>query len=264
MAASAGSNTGQRNRRGKPGDTAPTGKPAARRLLKAGVGLILLGVLGFLFMRSVRGTRAEPYTVARDTMRPWHLALDVGGRPDDPMLVLEPPAALPGALFGQLFKRSMESMSSPSVSGIPLLLQGEFARLLASQPSFTPQALLSAARDAGLEGAPPQPRCLAHRRAGDGGPGTADPDRRVERRDREQVYFVLFDAPAFATFRQRMAKLVNHGIGAAELPSSFDPAALSPALLLALVESTADHWLPLHPDPKVDCVAPIVIADAPP
>jgi hypothetical protein len=227
--------------------TNETGKTAQRRLIKAGVGLVLLTVLVVLFMRSVRGTRAEPYSVGRDSLQPWTLAYATGGGRNDPMLVLRPPPELPSALFGQLFKRAMESMSAPATPGIPLMLRAELLRAQAGHPALTPEAIMMAARDAGLGGAPPLPRCLAHRRAGASGG------------DREQLYFVLFDAPAFVRFRQHLATLLNDG---ATPPADFDPALLSPALVLALVESTAERWLPLHADPRVDCVAPIAIAAA--
>ena len=247
---------------GAPRVSKPASKPMPKAV-KAVVGLLLLAVLGFLFMRSVRGTRAEPYTIARDDMRPWHLGVQAGGQSGDAVLILQPPPALVGGLFGQLFKRAMESMSTPATAGIPLLLQGELTRAQGGHPALTPEAILAIAREVGLEGAPPQPRCLAHRRANaaaGSGPGSALLS------DRQQMYFVLFDLPAFAVFRQRMAALINQGASsAADDPGAgFDPLALSPALLLALVESTADRWLPLRADPAVDCVAPIVVSAAPP
>lgn len=220
----------------------------SRRLVKLGVGLVLLGVLGFLFLRSVRGARAQPYTLAPASLAPWVLTTITGARPGEPMLLWQPPAALTSSLFGQLFKRAMESMGQPAVPGIPLMFQSEFAQAQASHPTLTPEALLAAARDAGLDAQPPQPLCLAHRRATTGS------------NDREQMYFVIFDAPAFARFRQRLADLGRRDptTGAAAI----NPTALSPALILALIESSSDHWLPLQVDPTRDCVAPIAISAA--
>ena len=232
---------------------APRGKTLSQRLIRVGAGLLLGGVLAFLFMRSVRGTRAEPYTIGRESMRPWRLALVKDGRPDEALLMLRPPVELTSVLFGQLFKRAMESMSTLPDPGIPLMLNSEFARAQAGHPALTPEAILAAAHDAGLDAAPPQPRCLAHRRIGGGANSNVG--------DREQLYFLIFDLPAFQVFRQGMAARLNDG---AAVPAMFDPTLLSPALLLAFIESSADHWFPLRADPRVDCVAPIAVSDAPP
>jgi hypothetical protein len=235
--------------KGVPRSTAKTGsKTGSNRLLKGGVGLILLTLLGFLFMRTVRGTRAEPYTIPPDGMGPWTLAFEPGDRPQDPILVWRPPAGLTGGLFGQLFKRAMESMSAPAVSGMPLVLASELAHAQARHPALTREVLMTAAREAGLDRMPPQPRCMAHRRAQGGG-------------DREQLYFVLFDPAAFGRFRQRIGAVLNDGVTPAR---DFDPALLPPALMLALVESTTERWLPMRADPAADCVAPILLAPAPP
>jgi hypothetical protein len=132
----------------------------------------------------------------------------------------------------------MESMSAPKSPGIPLVLQSELDR---GGAQVAVETLVAAAREAGLESAPLQPRCLGRRRVS--GPGAT-----------RQVYFVLFDAPAFGRFRERIATLLG---------SSFDPAAQSPVLLVAVAESTLGHWLPLRADPQKDCVAPIEIRSKP-
>ncbi len=217
----------------------------SKRLAKLGAGLVLLAVLGFLFLRSVRGTRAEPYTVTRDSLGPWSLAIVSDARPDEAILVLRPPPRLMSELFGQLFKRAMESMGEPSVPGIPLVLQSELTRALVDHPALTPEGLLAAARAAGLDAPSPKPLCIAHRRAPGG-------------RDRAQLFFAIFDLPAFGQFRQRLAAQWNGGVA----PNAFDPARLSPALIIATVESSTQAWLPLSADPKVDCVAPIAISSA--
>jgi AcrR family transcriptional regulator len=224
----------------------------SRRLIKLAIALALLGVLGFLFLRSVRGSRAQPYTLSAASLQPWTLITITNPRPSDPMLVWRPPAGLMGSLFDQLFKRAMESMGQPVMPGIPLVFQSEFAQAQASQPTLTPEAVLAAAREAGLDAAPPQPRCLGHRRTTGGSQGN----------DREQLYFLLFDAPAFGRFRQRLAQLVNRDLAPGARP--MDPALASPALIVALVESSQEHWLPLHADPERDCVAPIAISSAAP
>ncbi len=217
----------------------------AKRLAKLGGSLVLLTVLGFLFLRSVRGTRAEPYNVTRDSLGPWSLAIVPGELPNGAVLVLRPPSKLMSGLFNQLFKRAMESMGEPPVPGIPLVMQGELTRALVDHPTLTPEALLAEAHAAGLDASPPKPLCIAHRRATSG-------------RDRAQLFFAIFDLPAFGQFRQRLATEWNRGA----TPNAFDPALISPALIIATVESTTESWLPLGADPKVDCVAPIAISSA--
>jgi hypothetical protein len=149
------------------------------------------------------------------------------------------------SLFEQLFKRTMESMGEPTAPGIPVVLQGELTRALVDHPSLTPEALLAAAQQAGLDAPSPKPRCIAIRRAPDG-------------RERQQLFFAIFDLPAFGQFRRQLAAQWNGGIA----PEAFDPALLSPALIVATVESTTEAWLPLISDPKVDCLAPIAISPA--
>ena len=67
-----------------------------------------------------------------------------------------------------------------------------------------------------------------------------------------QLYFALFDMPAFARFRQQVHALAG---GATE----FDPAALSPVMPLAASDVGFDDWLPLRADAGADCVAPIAV-----
>ena len=134
-------------------------------------------------------------------------------------------------------------MGEPPAPGIPVVLQEEFARALVEHPALTPEALLAEAQQAGLDAASPSPLCIANRRATDG-------------HGKQQVFFAIFDPPAFRQFRQHLAAQWNGGI----TPKVFDPTLLSPALIIATVESTDESWLPLGPNSKVDCIAPITIS----
>ena len=147
--------------------------------------------------------------------------------------------ALAGNLFRQVFSRAGESLNAPGVPSIPLLLQSEFDSAFASRTTL--DALLASARAAGLESTPFEPRCMGYRR---------ESARGVNR----QLYFVLFDAPAFARFREQLAA----GAGA-----PFDTAALSPVLFIATSGATFDQWLPFRGDPQADCLAPLVSTDSP-
>ena len=74
----------------------------------------------------------------------------------------------------------------------------------------------------------------------------------------QQVFFALFDLPAFGQFRQHLAAQWNGDIAL----KAFDSTLLSPALIIATMESSAESWPPLGPDSKVDCIAPIAISPA--
>lgn len=209
----------------------------ARVLLKVVVVIAAVGVLGYLFVRSARDVRAEPYSVPRAHLDGWTLALEPGTRAADPILVLRPGPELVHGLFRQVFSRAMESMNMSATAAIPLLLQGEYERAFAGR--VTPEDLLAAAREAGLERAAIEPTCLGYKRLSQ--PGSV-----------RQLYFALFDAPAAARFRESLVTHVQEG-------ATFDPAAQSPVLFIAVAGPAFDQWLPMRANPKSDCVAPIVV-----
>ena len=212
--------------------------PASSRgmLVKVLVPLAVAVAVGFAFWRTVHSARAAPYTLSPATQGPWRLTIETAAQANEPVLLLEPPSNLSRELFDQVFKRSMESMQAPPIAGIPLVFAGELERAGGEHPSV--DALLAMARAAGLEAAPPAPRCLAHRRQ-------PEPDTR------QQAYFAIFDSPAFKTFRANLAT---------RLGPSFDADSVTPALFVGVVESTLGRWLPLRADAEKDCVAPITFA----
>lgn len=215
------------------------GKPArrSRLLLKAVVALTAIVVLGYLFVRSANDARAEPYTVPRAHLQGWTLELEPRAAPAEPMLVLRAPPQLVHGLFRQVFRRAMESMNMFSTAAIPLLLQGEYDRAFAGR--VTPDALLSAARAAGLDGAAIEPRCMGYRRLSE--PGST-----------RQLYFAIFDAPAVVRFRESLATRLPAG-------APFDPAAQSAVLPVSASGPAFDAWLPMRITPDADCMAPIVV-----
>lgn len=203
--------------------------------------LVVLAGFGFLFVRSARESRSAPYTTERRFLSQWSVVLEPASAPTEPMLALRSPPELASDLFRQVFSRAMESLSSPSHAAIPLVLRGEFDRAFAGR--VMPEALVAFARKAGLESATFEPRCLAYRRVS-------------EPRDTRQVYFVLFDAPAVEQFRKDIVGLLE---GAGALGAEYDPASISPVLIIAASETTLNRWLPLRADPETDCLAPIVV-----
>lgn len=199
-----------------------------------------VGVLAVLFVRSARSSRAEPFTVARHDLTEWTLTLTPDGDQLGSLLSITPNAALMPPLSRELFARLGESLHYPPAA-MPVVLRGEFERAMAG--ALMPEALLDAAREAGLESATFQPRCMGQRRIS--APGLL-----------RSVYFIVFDVPLFTQFREQLAQRLR---AAGRDPSLFDHKALSPVLLVADLDGSFSRWLPLHADPEVDCFAPIVV-----
>jgi hypothetical protein len=217
-----------------------TKRSPGRVLVKVVGALVLMAGVAFLIMRTAKSSRSEPYTLPPEALvGPWTLSIELSSAPSDPVLpvlMLRPPTALTQALFDQTFKRAMESMRAPEMAGIALALQGELER--AGSERLSPDEILKLARRAGLDSVAPTARCMGHRHL-------PEPDTR------QQVFFAIFDSPAFVTFRKELAE---------RLGPSFDAELVSPVLFVGTVESSMHRWLPLHTDPEKDCLAPIVSA----
>ena len=198
-------------------------------LIKIAVGILAIAAFAVLFMRSLEDARTEAYTVPPAHLGQWTLALEPASSPNAPLLVLRSTPELAGGLFKQIFARAMESLNSPAAPSIPLVLRGEFDRVVGDQ--LTQEALLAAAKAGGLDSAAPSPRCLVHRRISE--PGGV-----------RQVYLVLFEAPALAQFRRQLG---------------LDADALSPIMFIAGAGPDFNRWLPLRVNADSDCLAPIEI-----
>ena len=205
------------------------------------VGLAAVGVLGVLFVRSAQDARETPFVVARGDVAPWRLVLGPDKDGLGSWLALTPPESLAPPLGRQIFARGGESVHYPNPASLPLLLRDEFDRILVGV--LTPDMVLNLARAAGLESATFEPVCMARRRISE--PGST-----------RGVYFVLFDAPAFDTFRQQVAETLRRAGGNV---SQFDPEALSPVLIVAGLEGNFSRWMPLRANPDADCLAPIEV-----
>jgi hypothetical protein len=199
-------------------------------LIKFAVGLGVVGVFGFLFMRTLHDARTAAYTAERQHLRSWTLVLEPASRPNDPLLALRPNLELARGFFRQVFSRVMESLNAPVAPAVPVVLRGEFDRLVGDQ--LTPEALLAAARAFELETAGITPHCLVHRRVSELGAT-------------RQVFFVFFDAPSVLQFRQQLG---------------LDPAALSPVLFIAGAGTDFNSWLPQRVNAEEDCLAPVQTA----
>jgi hypothetical protein len=195
--------------------------------IKAVIALVLLAGLGFLFVRSVKDARAEPYQMSSRHLTGWTLGIDTASDADGAVVSLRPPAELPMNLFRQLFSRQMESLSLPTAPGIPLVLRRELPG------SVTAGAVLALAQSAGLQRATIAPKCVGYQRVSALG---------VTR----QLYYVAFDVPGFDAVRQSLAQLAG-----------FDSVALTPVMMMA-AEPNFVGWLPIV-NAERDCVAPVVV-----
>lgn len=196
--------------------------------VKVLVAIAAIGVAGYMFVRSAYNTRAEPFEMAAVHLDGWTLALDAPNDAAGSAISLRPPAGLAPNLFQQLFRRQMESLSTPADPGISLALRSEIGS------GVTGATLMALAKDAGLAGARPSPRCVGYRRVS--GTGAT-----------RQLYFVWFDLPEHARFRQLFAP---------RAASPYRPEALSPVMLMA-AEPGFFGWHPVVVDEAADCVAPV-------
>src|SRR5918993_1432030 len=177
--------------------------------VKIGIGLLVLAGIGVLFMRSLDTSRAEPFLVRGEHLAPWTLAAEAAATGEAAVVALAPPPELPMRLFRQVFTRAGESLSTPLRPGITLVAADELRDV-----TVPVDELVAMARNAGLDRGRLNPRCMGYRR--ESRPGAT-----------RQVYFLVFEMPEFAVFRQAVAARVGAQGGA-----TFDPVALSPVMLL--------------------------------
>jgi hypothetical protein len=211
-----------------------------KTLFKGIIALVAIGVLAFLFVRSAQNSGAQPFTIARQDLTGWTLTLAPDGDDLDSLLSLTPKPTFLPPLSRELFARMGESLHYPTAA-MPIVLRSEFERAMAG--TLTSEALLNAARDAGLESATLEPRCMARRRISS--PGLV-----------RGVFFLVFELPAFSQFREQVARRLRAAGGDQSL---FDPMALSPVLIAADLDGSFSRWLPLRADPPSDCFAPVVV-----
>jgi hypothetical protein len=206
--------------------------------VKLGLGAAMIVVLPWLFLKTARDTIAAPYAVDDAAFTGWKLVLTDPARPGFSVLGLQPPPSLVPGLFDQVFKRTMESMMSPNADILPVVLRAEFESGL--RAVLAPDDLLQAAHDAGLEAARLEAVCRGVKREPFVG------------RSR-QIYFVLFEAPVVAAFRQQLGRVADEGgVSGAFGATPFD-------LVLPVGGSDAGFasWFPIAVDRVRDCQAPV-------
>ena len=206
---------------------------AAKRihpLVKVVVVLLVLAGGGWLFVRSAQDARAEPYLVSSRHLTGWTLGIDTATDSQGSVVSLRPPPELPMNLFRQLFSRQMESMGTPSMPGIPLVLRQELPS------TITAEQVLALAQSAGLDRAAIAPDCVGYRRVSAMGAT-------------RQLYYLLFTVSGFEAFRTALAQQAGPGL---------KPEALSPVLMMA-AQPDFTCWMPIGAVAGRDCIAPVTI-----
>lgn len=199
-------------------------------LIKVAIALLVMAGGGWLFVRSAQDSRAEPYQMSSRHLQGWTLGIDTAADSQGSVVSLRPPAELPMNLFRQLFSRQMESMGTPSMPGIPLVLRQEMPA------TVTADRVLALARSAGLERATITPTCVGYRRVSAMGAT-------------RQLYYVLFAVSGFEAFRAALAGQAGPG---------FKADTLSPVLMMA-AQPDFTGWMPIGADAQRDCVAPVTV-----
>ena len=218
------------------GRSAVLRKMRTQTLVKLGLGVVVLAVLPWLFLRTLENTIAEPYAVDAAAFSSWALVLADPSRPSVAALGLRSPGLLSSLLFDQLFDRTMASMTSPIDDVLPIVLNRELRGEIGTV--LSPEELLEIAGAANLEQARLEPVCMAVKREPFAG------------RTRE-FYFVLFDIPAVSAFRQELGRL------AAERGVMGAFGSLDLVLPIAGSDARFDTWWPLEVDRETDCQAPL-------
>jgi len=213
---------------------------AVKIVRKAILVLVIGSALGWLFLKTVRETNAEPYTVDREHLSGWTLALEDPQFGGPGMLVLQPPVGMPAELFRQIFLRSGLSMAGPSRPSMPVVLRSEYGKDVAAVLSSA--QMLETARATGLERETLQPTCMVLRQESSSGPPS-------------QRFFVVFESAGFTRVREELGRLLQ-----ARGVTGFAPAALRPIMAVASTEPDFDRWVwPLRVNPDADCTAPIAL-----
>lgn len=202
----------------------------AHPLIKVAVVLLVLGAGGWLFVRSAQDARSEPYQISAQHLKGWTLGVDTAADSQGSVVSLRPPPELPMNLFRQLFSRQMESMGTPSMPGIPLVLRQELPS------AVTPEQVLGLAQTAGFEQAVITPICVGYRRISAMGAT-------------RQLYYIVFAVPGFEGFRAALAGRAG---------AQFKADTLSPVLMMA-AQPDFTGWMPIGADAQRDCVAPVEV-----
>ena len=202
------------------------------------IALAVVAVAAALTWFVSRERTRKPYVVPQAALSGWTLVTSDG---TDPWVVgARPPDALTSSLFEEVSRRAGRTLVAPPHRALALVLRSEFDDGL--QGVYGTDSVLRIASDAGIESARFQPVCLGHRTStGLGG--------------RSDLYFVAFDSPAFNQMRVDLlpAQPEHAGVGV------YEPATLTPILIVGATDNAFDRWWPLTFDPARDCEADLAL-----
>ncbi len=201
------------------------------------VTLAIVTGLAVLFLKTVRDAGSAPYTIRRAHLQGWAVTLAQRDDPLGALLALRPPPELAMSVSQQIFRRHTDTLVAPAVRSVPLLLWSEFERAFGERVSA--DELVEVAEGDAIARSTFEPVCLG-----------------VRSRSSGRTYFVIFDVEEFSQFRHRLGALLEARGGE---PDEFDPAALSPLLMIASSDRNYEVWLPRSADPGVDCASPVEV-----
>ena len=206
-------------------------------VLLAFLAVVIVAALGWI---AERGRARKPYAAPEAALSGWTLVTSDG---TDPWVVgAQPPDALTRSLFEEVSRRTGRTLVAPPHRALALVLRSEFDEGL--QGVYGTDSVLRIASEAGIESARFQPVCLGHRTStGQGG--------------RSDLYFVAFDSPAFNQMRVDLlpAQPEHAGVGV------YEPATLTPILIVGASDNVFDRWWPLTFDPARDCEADLALPE---
>jgi hypothetical protein len=198
------------------------------------VGAAALLAVGALVWTLGQGFGGQPLSVPPSSLSNWTLVVSDG---TDPWIVAaQPPASLSSELLRQVTARAGRPLATPRHPGLPLVLRSEFDDAL--QGVYGVDEVIRIARDTGVDSATFQPVCIARKVSGSGSA-------------QSELYFLVLDAPAFNQMRIDLTPTQpeHAGIG------MYDPATVTPVLIIGSTSSTLDQWWPLTVNRAADCQA---------
>ena len=205
-----------------------------------GIAVLLLSAGVVIYLLNGRRVDA-PVSVEPEVLGRWTLVVSDG---TDPWTVgMRPPDALIDRLFDDATRRAGRALIRPVHPALPLVLRSESDEGL--QGVYPTDSVLRIARQAGLEEVEFQPVCFAHRIL-KGSSANAE------------LYFAAFTSAPFAQFRIDLTppQPEHAGIGI------YEPATLSPLLMIGATDAEFSKWWPLQFDPALDCESPLVISQS--
>ena len=204
------------------------------------IAVLLLVVLGWLFWGSVQSSLSEPYVVKNEFVSQWRLAFGEESPFGFGLISLQLPDQFRAELFQQIFMRTMESMRSPVVAAIPVVLQAEYRDVLSTALSI--ERIRGLATEHDLSELAPEPVCIGVMR------------RQVAGTSR-QLYFAVFRSPEIVHFRAELGRQYMMAGGS----RTFKDSPFS--LVVPLAGSGGDFldWWPMDVNLETDCQAPLEV-----